>query len=217
MINKPLIVFDLDGTLNQTELHSVPAQTQVLKEFSAPAVPPEKIKGTFGATYEEYTETLLPGFPEEIKQAYLKRVLEVESEFLLQFGRFYPGTDRMLDGLHNMGYLTAVCSNASERYITTVLKALGLEDRIDFIQPLIRGNSKKDSLRLLLSKVNPNAAVMVGDTIFDMEAARANGIPFAGCLYGYRPHEMQKADALLYQPEDLLAVVGQLLEMNAKG
>lgn len=214
MSNQPLIVFDLDGTLNQTELHSVPAQTQVLREFGVPAISPEKIKGTFGATYDEYTETLLPGYSKELKQAYLKRVLEVESEFLYQYGHYYPGTDVMLDGLHQMGCLTAVCSNASEKYITTVLDALKLSERIDYIQPLIPGNSKKDSLRILLAKVNPTGAVMVGDTRFDMEAARANAIPFAGCLYGYRPHEMQPADALLERPEDLLKVVKRLLAMN---
>ncbi len=214
MTNKPLIIFDLDGTLNQTELHSVPAQMQVLREFGVSNISPEKIKGTFGATYEEYTETLLPGYSEERKQAYLKRVLEVESEFLFQYGHFYPGTDTMLDDLHHKGYFTAVCSNASEKYITTVLKTLSLTERIDYIQPLIRGKSKKDSLRFLLSRIQPSASVMVGDTVFDMEAARANRIPFAGCLYGYRPHEMQGADALLRQPMDLLAVVDRLLAMN---
>ena len=35
---------------------------------------------------------------------------------------------------------------------------------------------------------------MVGDRIFDMEAARGNSIPFIGCLYGYCPAEMAGSD-----------------------
>lgn len=211
---KPLVVFDLDGTLNQTERHSVPAQTQVLQEFGAPAVTPEKITGTFGATYEEYTQALLPGFSDEIKQAYLKRVLVVEEEFLKKYGCTYPGVGKMLDSLHTMGYETAVCSNASLQYITIVLTTLKLEKRIDYIQPLIKGYTKDDSLRLLLQKVQPAGAVMVGDTQFDQKAAMANQIPFIGCLYGYRPHEIANADGVISTPLDLLKIIGNLLPVK---
>ena len=34
-------------------------------------------------------------------------------------------------------------------------------------------------------------AVMVGDTAYDCQAAKACGIPFIGCLYGFRPAEME--------------------------
>lgn len=212
MNNKSLIVFDLDGTLNKTELHSVPAQTRVLREFGAPEPTPEKIKGTFGATYEEYTETLMPGFSEERKQAYLRRVVDVEEEFLKKFGKPYSGVVEMLNGLHEMGFETAVCSNASIKYITVVLNSLGLFDLIDYIQPLIKGHSKNDSLRLLLQKTEPRAAVMVGDTVFDQAAAQANKIPFVGCLYGYRPHEMEKAEFKISEPTELLKLIGKILK-----
>lgn len=51
-----------------------------------------------------------------------------------------------------------------------------------------------DTLGLLLQREEPEAAVMVGDRIFDMEAARGNSIPFIGCLYGYCPAEMAGSD-----------------------
>ena len=53
-----------------------------------------------------------------------------------------------------------------------VLKAIGLDDRIDFLQPLEPGmHSKAESLRSLLERVKPSFAVMVGDTLLDCEAA----------------------------------------------
>ena len=33
---KPLIVFDLDGTLNRTDLYSVPSHLEAMKHFGAP-------------------------------------------------------------------------------------------------------------------------------------------------------------------------------------
>lgn len=208
-----LAVFDLDGTLNKTELHSVPAQTQVLAEFGAPPATPEKIKSTFGATYKEYTQRLLPGFSDEVRWQYLKRVVEVENEFLLKYGQTYEGVVQMLDELHKKNIKTAVCSNASLRYIECVLNALKIADKIDYIQPLMENCTKKETLKVLLGQVEPLQAVMVGDTGFDMEAAQANNIPFIGCLYGYRPQEIKSCEYTVQKACELTGVIGTVFDI----
>ena len=55
-----LIVFDLDGTLNRTELFAVEVHRMLQTEFGWPAQSPEKITALFGAPAEEYMESLLP-------------------------------------------------------------------------------------------------------------------------------------------------------------
>ena len=108
--------------------------------------------------------------------------------------------------------MTAVCSNSSVRYISAVLKAIRLDALIDEIQPLDPDSRGKDeSLARLLERVQPRKALMVGDTIFDLEAARKNDLPFIGCLYGFRPAEMAAADRKVAAVSEIPAAAQDLL------
>ena len=199
-----LIVFDLDGTLNRTELFAVEVHRMVQTEFGWNAQTPEQIQATFGAPASEYAPLLLPGSDKETQDRYLKRVAQVESDYL-HLAAAYDGCDSLMDALHEKGWRTAVCSNASQRYISMVLSAIRLMDKIDYIQPLEKGVDSKDaSLSLLLKRTAPEKAVMVGDTSFDLQAARKNRIPFIGCRYGFRPQEMEEAEICVSSPCEIL-------------
>ena len=52
---------------------------------------------------------------------------------------------------------------------------------------------------------------MVGDRIFDIQAARANGIPFIGCEYGYAPEEIQDADVVVREAAEIYGAVETLI------
>lgn len=152
-----LIVFDLDGTLNQTHLFSVECHNIALKEFGLAPKTCEEICATYGMRANE-----------------------------------------------------AVCSNASYRYISLVLKELKLIEFIDFIQPLGKNQTKVDTLRVLLRHTNPDKAIMVGDTSLDYIAGRENGLKTVGCRYGYRPHEAEQADFCINSPLELKTLLPQL-------
>ena len=117
----------------------------------------------------------------------------------------------MLSQLKADGYDTAICSNSSERYIRMVLEALSISQWIDYIQPLIPDLTKEDTLRLLLEREKPPAAVMVGDRFYDKDAAQANGLPFIGCLYGFCPDEVRDGDAAVESPLDINDAVRRLI------
>lgn len=205
-----LIVFDLDGTLNRTELFAVEVHRMLQTEFGWPAQSPEKITALFGAPAEEYMESLLPGSDEQTKQRYLKREAEVEYDYM-HLAAAYDGCSQMLSVLRENGWETAVCSNSSFRYISMVLNATGLMHQIDYIQPLEKGCTEKaQSLASLLSRIPHSAAVMVGDTIYDKKAAEANNIPFIGCRYGFRPTEMEDVPHTVRTPVEIPALAEEL-------
>lgn len=206
-----LIVFDLDGTLHRTDAFAVKLHQVVQNEFSYPVQTAEQIRGTFGAPSSEYLPLLLPGSDEETQRRYVRRIIELENENL-HLAESYPGTAEMLQQLRGDGWVTAVCSNSSVRYIASVLKAIQLKDLIDEIQPLEEAfHNKGESLAYLLERLQPQRALMVGDTIFDLEAARKNSLPFIGCLYGFRPKEMAAADKRVDTPAGIPAAAQELL------
>ncbi|WP_085833165.1 HAD family hydrolase [Clostridium merdae] len=206
-----LIVFDLDGTLHRTEVFAVKIHQLVQEEFGYPVQSSEFIQSTFGMPSQEYLPALLPGSNEEIQRNYVQRVVELENDYLY-LAEAYSGSAEMLERLRADGWVTAVCSNSSTRYISSVLKAIGLDELIDEIQPLEADlHSKDESLARLLARLQPKKALMVGDTIFDLDAARKNNLPFIGCLYGFRPAEMATADRKVENAGEIFAAAQELL------
>ncbi|MFT9055700.1 MAG: HAD family hydrolase [Ethanoligenens sp.] len=205
------IVFDLDGTLNRTDLVSVAAHQQAQREFGVPVRDAAFIISTFGGMAWDTFPLLAPALSDEERMAYTRRVAELEREFLPEKGRHYDGCDRMLQTLHDQGWHTAVCSNATVRYINAVLCALKLRPLIDEVRPLEEHMTKAGTLRLLLEKTCAEKAIMVGDRKYDKEAARENQIPFIGCLYGFAPDEVRDADHTVESPLDIVFAAEELM------
>lgn len=208
---KKLAVFDLDGTLNRTDLYSVPAHLKALGERGINNVTPETIISTYGERANDYVRKLVGDVTDEEARSYLDAVAKYESEFIYDKGKPYDGVLNSLKKLKENGYYTAVCSNSSRRYITMVLEALGLMPYIDFIQDLQPNMTKVQTLALLLDKEKPDKAVMVGDRVFDVEAGHENNLKAIGCMYGFNLGELEDADVKIESAGDIYTAVTQLI------
>lgn len=208
-----LITFDLDGTLNRTDLYAVDAHAQARREFHYPPLDPAFLISTFGGRSCDYIKELLPGADDQAEKAYLSRVAELELVYMKKHSAPFDGVPEMLDKLHQAGCTLAICSNSSSRYIEAVLQAIGIRSQIDEIQPLCSGMTKVETLGLLLKRLNPTRAIMVGDRFFDLEAARKNRIPFIGCRFGYCEAEIKSADLVADTPEQVGKHVLSLLRV----
>ena len=206
-----LVAFDLDGTLNRTDLFSVPAIQMVQKKLGFPISTRETIISAYGTGYQEFMSIVFPSGNEQTARDYQRLIPEAEEQFLFK-ARPYEGVPELLAALHECGYQTAVCSNSNYRYISMALKAIGVWDLIDHIQELEKGmQTKSESLACLLKKTQAQEAVMVGDTLFDYHAAQDNHVPFIGCGYGFRPYEMEPLSPVVSSPMEILPLVKKLL------
>lgn len=208
---KKLAVFDLDGTLNRTDLYSVPAHLKALAERGIHDITPEQIIATFGERASDYVRKLAGNVTDEEARSYLDAVAKYELKFIYDKGKPYEGVLDSLRELKENGYYTAICSNSSRRYITMVLDALGLMPYIDFIQELRPNMTKVETLALLLEKEKPDRAVMVGDRFFDVEAGHKNNLKAVGCMYGFNPGELKDADVKIDSAADIYKAVAALI------
>lgn len=209
-----LVAFDLDGTLNRTDLFSVPAIQLVQEQLGFPASSPERIISSYGTAYREFMDILFPGSDNQTALDYQRLIPAAEEKFL-SLARPYSGVPELLGALRQRGYRTAVCSNSNYRYISTALTAIGVFELIDVIQELEPGmENKSESLARLIQKTQATKAVMVGDTLFDYHAARDNGLPFIGCGYGFRPYEMEGLHPVAAAPSEILTFVEELLPLG---
>jgi len=220
------VLFDLDGTLLDTAADIARALNRTLAE-----------QGYEPATLSDVRRMIGRGAPILIQRAAARqgRTLDASAHALMterffhHYGALqdtnefdaqpYPGAAEALERLHASGLRTAVVTNKQERFARGLLERLELIAWVDLV---IGGDScerrKPDPQPLLFAcsrlGVSPTRALMVGDSINDVEAARAAGIPVLCVPYGYNegqdPRQLS-CDALI----DTLADLPRWLQVAA--
>lgn len=214
-MKRTIIVFDLDGTLNQTHLFAVAAHNIALKKMGFPETDLETVMPTVGSPWIEFVPAIAKGIKKEDMPRYLQLLDEANKEAIDGNAAPYDGVPDLLRKLRADGLLTGVCTNAKRPYIEPVLKGIGVESLIDYTQGLEDGLPNKGlTLRKLIATAGAERAIMVGDTLYDKKAADDNGIPFIGCRYGYRPAEMEGLPYVADTPADIYPLVRSLLSGN---
>ena len=96
-----------------------------------------------------------------------------------------------LEGLRDRGFLLAVATGKSRVGLDRVLQSLGMANFFDATRCADETRSKPHPLMLqeILQELGvlPEAAVMVGDTEFDLMMARQAGVTAIGVTYGAHP------------------------------
>ncbi|MCT4579298.1 HAD-IA family hydrolase [Donghicola sp.] len=211
-----LIIFDVDGTL-------VDSQADILASmaagFAAGDVPvPERaaILSIVGMSLEKAIPVLAPDASAAthavIVDGYKSAYQRLRAEKGAASSPFYPGVRDTLEHLFNVPeYLVGVATGKSRRGLTALLDSHGLTGRFVTEQVADFHPSKPHPamIHAALSEtgVEPENAVMVGDTTFDMDMARAAGIGTIGVSWGYHSPDKLNADVTLTQMTDLPAAL----------
>lgn len=206
-----LVIFDIDGTLNMTETYGIAAYHKALEQMGADHFTDEQLRDRIGATFTEDVKYFFGERAEELIDEFSALIEQLWFAEVEEKAQLFPGVLQMLHSLKENGHQLAICSNATEEEIAVILKALHVEQEFDYVQGLTPKDSKADSLRVLLQRVQPEQAVMVGDRFYDMQAANGNHIPFIGCLYGYgAEHELDAARYCVTEPCEIPIVVERM-------
>ena len=207
---KNMVFFDVDGTLNQTHLYAVPAYHHAL-QLRGRDTTDEDIYSIFGMSPPDILVKFLgPDATEEEIKSWRHDIKEAEFSRMEQVAAPFEGIPEALATLKEQGCTLAICSNAYPEHILNVLKVIGLTDCFDVIGSLNIGNNKVETMKNLMAQYQPDHACLVGDRLFDVEAADAAGIPSIGCLYGYAPEEAQQATVAVTSPQEIPAAVEEL-------
>lgn len=206
-----LVIFDIDGTLNMTETYGIAAYHKALEQMGADHFTDEQLRDRIGATFTEDVKYFFGERAEELIDEFSALIEQLWFAEVEEKAQLFPGVLQMLHSLKENGHQLAICSNATEEEIAVILKALRIEQEFEHVQGITPEDSKADSLRVLLQRVQPEQAVMVGDRFYDMQAANGNHIPFIGCLYGYgAERELDAARYCVAKPCEIPIVVERM-------
>lgn len=216
-----MILIDLDGTLVDTVPDLALAVNVMMERLGLDPYEESKVREWIGNGAERLVRRALVGAYEgEPSQALFQRgypvFLQAYEENVCRDSRPYPGVIEGLERLRAADYPMGCVTNKPARFTLPLLEKLGLDK---YFQITISGDTlakkKPDPEPLLYAagffKVPPVESLMVGDSINDVQAARAAGFRVACVTYGYN-HGLDIRDA---RPDTVIDSLDQLPEILA--
>lgn len=211
-----LAVFDCDGTLVDGQADVLWAMKHAFEKAHLPAPDPADVRRLVGLSLGVAVRELAPGHDPHIQRElveYYKASFRARREDGLLDEPLYDGIADLLRALHAAGWQLAVATGKSDRGLSACLAAHGLTDLFVSLQTADRHPSKPHpamlEAALFEAGAKPEDAVMIGDTSYDMQMARAARVRSIGVLWGYHsPEELRASGA-----QDVAGDVAQLAAM----
>ena len=211
-MRRPVVVFDLDGTLSDPlpgfarsinhalALQGFPERTPAdLARFIGPPLDETMVELSGGADVTVRTRLIADYRQRYGEQGYAENVL-------------YDGIPDALHALRDAGATLGVCTSKRVDFAEAILRHFGLRELFAFVSGGEIGVHKWQQLQSLrASGAVPADAVMVGDRAVDITAAHRNGLHACGVLWGFGSLEELQSERprhLARRPDDLRDLPG---------
>lgn len=211
-MKKKYILFDLDGTLTDSQDGIINSIRYCLASFGLPEPKREDLRSWLGPPLKE---SLMKHYGMEEEQA-LDGVLRFREYFDRQGifeNKVYEGVEDLLKELKNRDYQLMVATSKPEPAARRILDHFHLDSYFSYIGGATLDDSrtkKADVIRYVLKHngiTDTSEVMMIGDREHDVAGAKANDLEVTGVLYGYGNREellQAGADYIAASVEDIL-------------
>lgn len=187
-----LAIFDCDGTLVDSQHAIADAMNAAWRALGKPDPDTALVRRVVGLSLERAVAVLAPEEPEERQlrlAACYREAFVAQRDAGRLDGPLYPGIRATLDALDDAGVLLAVATGKGRRGLDHVLATHGLNGRFVSLQTGDDAPGKPHPGMVLQALgeagVAPADAVVIGDTVYDMEMAANAGVAALGVGWGY--------------------------------
>ena len=190
-----LVIFDCDGTLVDSQHMIVAAMTKAYGAQGLPLPAREVLLSVVGLSLVEAFTKLGEGrdqFPAESLAGHYRDAFHAMRGPGAPVEPLYPGAAEAIADLAQRGdVVLGVATGKSQRGVRLVLGHHGLLEHFITIKTADDAPSKPHPEMVLAAMQDVGAApentIVVGDTVYDMEMARAAGASGIGVTWGYHP------------------------------
>ncbi|MCW9059760.1 MAG: phosphoglycolate phosphatase [Gammaproteobacteria bacterium] len=218
MLRKPeMVLIDVDGTLVDSVPDLAYCVDEMMKALDLPVHGEARVRNWVGNGVERLVRRALVGQLEgEPDEALFQRAypifLDLYADNTSKRSALYPGVAEGVAWLKAQGYRLGCVTNKAAQFTLPLLKDLGVHDDFEII---ISGDTlpqkKPDPAPLLHAArffgLEPEQALMIGDSVSDVKAARAAGFQIVCMSYGYN----HGADIRDFHPD---AVIDSMVEIR---
>ena len=183
------VIFDFDFTLADSFRGIVQCANHALQVMGLPPTTPDEIRRTVGYSLPESLVRLAGEEHSARGREYMRLFVEKADEVVADLTYVYDYVPETVERLRAMGLRLGIVSTKYRYRIEDVLGRDGLLEPFEVIvggEDVSEFKPDPESLNLALSKlkVPHEAALYVGDSVVDAEAAMRAGVPFAAVLSG---------------------------------
>ena len=211
---KPLVIFDLDGTLLHTAPDLMTSLNHSIDHLGLEPIHYDEMNFLVGAGAKAMITRALElrerRFEDSEIEALFEKFIAFYSSEMPGETAPYPGLLDALDRLEDAGMNLAICTNKTEALAKRLIDLLALTERFATIVGGDTFSVRKphaDHIHgtIAQSSADASSAIMIGDSINDIQAARNAGIPSIAVPFGYTdtPVEQLEPDVIIQHFDEL--------------
>lgn len=215
-----IVGFDLDGTLIDTSGDLTAAVNVALADARRPMLTAAQVKTMIGGGAKHMLQLGLDATggcgPGEFRRLYKLMLAAYEADIAVH-SRPFSGAIDALDALAADGVQIAIVTNKFEHLADKLLAALDLRDRFACViggDTLGPGTAKPSPapIHAMTARCGGGSAAFVGDSPYDIMAARSAGLPVIAVSFGFSsgPVEGLGADAVIDRYAELRPTLARL-------
>jgi len=199
-----LIIFDWDGTLIDSAAHIIECMQWVIGRMRIAPRSVAEIRHIIGLGMRQAILTLYPDFNESEIELFIDEYRQYF--FAQQQSLPFPGVEQLLQQLGQAGYVMAVATGKGRRGLDLALNNLQFGGYFSATRCADETQSKPHPLMLeeILEELSltPDQALMVGDTVFDLDMAKnINMDAVAVCNGVHEREKLNSSIAMAYLPD----------------
>lgn len=206
-----IIIFDWDGTLVDSTARIVDSMQIAAASVELPTLTDHAIQQIIGLGLPEALRRLWPRISAtelELMRTHYSANFSFHSDVHVDF---FPNAHDFFAELQSLGYVLAVATGKTRRGLDEMLDGMSVRDVFKITRCADETASKPDPhmLNEILAELNllSSQALMVGDTSFDLDMAKAIDMDSVGMTHGAHDSEIllaSGAKALCHDLNDLL-------------
>lgn len=193
-------LFDIDGTLVDTVELIVRALDHTFRKHLGVQISRDELRRTIGLPLHQQVRLFdhLVGFVPDHRAMEADEIAYYESHKHLE--RVIPEAVEALREARRAGWRIGLVTSKNRQELETFLPRLNVDGWVDTVvssSDVARPKPAPDSVLVALERlgVPPDEAVFVGDTVYDIQCARAAGVRVIAVGWGAHPPEMLRAHA----------------------
>lgn len=218
MAETKIIILDFDGTLGDTASVIIKTMHETIREMGLPTRTDEQCAAMIGLRLVEIPPVLFPecDIDVDLYADTYRRLFDVHNKDGAV--KLYPHVIETLKALKARGLTLTIASSRGQTSLSQFVKNLGLTEIITYILgagDVENGKPHPEAIFKTLDKYGftPDQAIMVGDTIFDIQMGINAGTRTCGVTYGNGSREsLSPADWLIDDFSELLALACPITE-----
>jgi pyrophosphatase PpaX len=202
------VIFDVDGTLTETNELIFATFNFVAKKYLNKDFTPAEITAMFGPPEEVAVDRLVGSarFPAAIADFF-----DFYKSNFRSMAKLHAGMDEVLRFLKERKLLLAVFTGKGSHSTEITLQELGIRQFFDMIvtgQDVVNHKPSSEGIRKVMDRFNlsPDEVLMIGDAVADVKAAHEAGIPIAAVVWdSYSKEKVMKmeTDYLFHDVKEL--------------